>query len=269
MKLRYQMRGLGIGIMVTALLMGVATDNKIPLSDAEIKMRALELGMVESDSLKLSDIPKVAVDSSGESEPLPPGDGGTMLEDGSGASEPGEDSGVEDSAAGGEPGSGNEGGAAGDSDAGNEGVAAGESDAGNEGGAAGESDGGNEGGATGESDAGNEGSAAGGSDAGNEGGGGTRESGAGNEGGASGREMSSENEGSMTGGDSVPVIIESGATSYSVCRQLEQLGLVDDAEGFDEYLCGMGYSRSVLEGTFYIAPGTSPEEIAKIITGKK
>ena len=57
MKLRYQMRGLGIGIMVTALLMGVAGGEKIPLSDAEIKAMALELGMVESDSLRLSDIP--------------------------------------------------------------------------------------------------------------------------------------------------------------------------------------------------------------------
>ena len=64
MKLRYQMRGLGIGIIVTALLMGVTTDNKIPLSDAEIRMRALELGMVDSDSLKLSAIPQVDVGSS-------------------------------------------------------------------------------------------------------------------------------------------------------------------------------------------------------------
>lgn len=55
-KLRYQMRGLGIGIIVTALLMGVALDDKRPLSDAEIKLLAAELGMVESDSLKLSDV---------------------------------------------------------------------------------------------------------------------------------------------------------------------------------------------------------------------
>ena len=50
MKLRYQMRGLGIGIIVTALLMGVVKGEKLPLSDAEIKAKALELGMVESDS---------------------------------------------------------------------------------------------------------------------------------------------------------------------------------------------------------------------------
>ena len=53
MKLRYQMRGLGIGMIVTALLMGV-TAEKVPLSDAEIRTRAAELGMVGRDSLKLT-----------------------------------------------------------------------------------------------------------------------------------------------------------------------------------------------------------------------
>ena len=44
MKLKYQVRGLGIGMIVTAILMGVATGHAIPLTDAEIKARALELG---------------------------------------------------------------------------------------------------------------------------------------------------------------------------------------------------------------------------------
>ena len=56
MKLRYQMRGLGIGIIVTALLMGVALEDRQPLTDAEIRILATELGMVESDSLKLTDV---------------------------------------------------------------------------------------------------------------------------------------------------------------------------------------------------------------------
>ena len=45
-----------MGMVVTALLMGVAGEHKIPLSDAEIRAKALELGMVESDSLRLTDI---------------------------------------------------------------------------------------------------------------------------------------------------------------------------------------------------------------------
>ena len=64
MKLKYQMRGLGIGMIVTALLMGVATGEKIPLSDAEIRARAIELGMVESDSLRLTDLQNVQPSSS-------------------------------------------------------------------------------------------------------------------------------------------------------------------------------------------------------------
>ena len=56
MKLKYYLRGLGIGIVVTALLMGFATRERLPLTDAEIKARARALGMVESDSVQLSDI---------------------------------------------------------------------------------------------------------------------------------------------------------------------------------------------------------------------
>lgn len=56
MRLRYQMRGLGIGIVVTALLMGVATRDGRPMTDAEIKAKAYTLGMVDSASLSLSDL---------------------------------------------------------------------------------------------------------------------------------------------------------------------------------------------------------------------
>lgn len=56
MKLRYYLRGLGIGIIVTSLLMGMALKDGQPLSDAEIRAKAMELGMVEGDSLTLADI---------------------------------------------------------------------------------------------------------------------------------------------------------------------------------------------------------------------
>jgi len=51
MKLKYYLRGLGIGIIVTAVVMGVASGNrKETLSDREIIERAAELGMVEQGS---------------------------------------------------------------------------------------------------------------------------------------------------------------------------------------------------------------------------
>lgn len=221
MKLKYQMRGLGIGIIVTALLMGVVTDNRIPLSDAEIRMLALELGMVDSDSLKLSDIPNVAPGSSEEDEPSSTGadgasepeteeNGGDGSEEGGSASGPQGDSG-------GDSGDEGESGSAGD-------AVGGEGSTGNVGDAAGE-----------EGQPGNaEGSSAG------------------------------------TASDSpITVVIEGGATSYSVCLELQRLGLVEDAARFDNFLCDMGYSKSVREGTFQIPAGTSEEEIARIITGKR
>lgn len=55
MKLKYYLRGLGIGIVVTALIMGLSTGNTVQMTDAEIKAKAAMLGMVESDSLRLSD----------------------------------------------------------------------------------------------------------------------------------------------------------------------------------------------------------------------
>lgn len=72
MKLRYYLRGLGIGMIVTALVMGVALKDDQPLSDAEIRVRAMELGMVDGDSRTLSDI-----QASQGTETLSPGASGS------------------------------------------------------------------------------------------------------------------------------------------------------------------------------------------------
>ena len=64
------------------------------------------------------------------------------------------------------------------------------------------------------------------------------------------------------------ITIKKGSDSGSVSRVLYEAGLVEDAKAFDNYLCNNGYSRSINPGIYEIAPGTSEEEIAKIITGK-
>lgn len=51
MNLKYYLRGLGIGVIVTALIMGIATGGKEKLSNAEIRERAKALGMVEEGTL--------------------------------------------------------------------------------------------------------------------------------------------------------------------------------------------------------------------------
>lgn len=56
MKLKYYLRGMGIGIILTAIVMGFALGGrKATLSDAEIIQRAKALGMVDGDSGVLLD----------------------------------------------------------------------------------------------------------------------------------------------------------------------------------------------------------------------
>ncbi len=56
MNLNYYLRGLGTGIVVTALIMGITAGRKEPMSNAEIKERARALGMVEEESTHLIDL---------------------------------------------------------------------------------------------------------------------------------------------------------------------------------------------------------------------
>lgn len=51
MKLRYYLRGLGIGILMTVVILTIAGAGKETMTDEEIKARAKELGMVESTVL--------------------------------------------------------------------------------------------------------------------------------------------------------------------------------------------------------------------------
>lgn len=53
MKLKYYLRGLGIGVIVTTIILLIALERKPEaMTDAQIKARAAELGMVENGPLK-------------------------------------------------------------------------------------------------------------------------------------------------------------------------------------------------------------------------
>ncbi len=54
MKIKYYLRGLGIGILVTAVIMGLTSGKTREMTDEEVKARAKQLGMVEN--MMLSDI---------------------------------------------------------------------------------------------------------------------------------------------------------------------------------------------------------------------
>lgn len=73
MNLKYYLRGLGIGIVVTAVIMGAASGGKKDkMSDAEIKVRAAELGMVEAQTEGvLADLEQMPQEETDSSEGLP------------------------------------------------------------------------------------------------------------------------------------------------------------------------------------------------------
>lgn len=69
MKLKYYLRGLGIGIVVTAIILTIALERKPQaLTDAEIKAKAAELGMVENKPGSDNQTTGAAVD---KKEPVP------------------------------------------------------------------------------------------------------------------------------------------------------------------------------------------------------
>lgn len=67
MKLRYYLRGLAVGILLTTIILTIANAGNKPLTDAQIKQRAVQLGMVEGDSLRLSSLQNGSDQSTGES----------------------------------------------------------------------------------------------------------------------------------------------------------------------------------------------------------
>lgn len=64
----------------------------------------------------------------------------------------------------------------------------------------------------------------------------------------------------------VVVDIVKGDSSNSVSKRLAELGLVEDSKSYNQYLCDNGYDKKLNIGSYKIEKGTSPEEIAKIIT---
>lgn len=236
MKLRYQLRGLGIGMVVTAIIMGATASHGIPLTDAEIKARASELGMVDGNSLKLADLEGLSSPSPDE-PPEMQGPGESDVESGTQESEDArpeesesetQESGEDQS---GDPESGNqesEDARPRDPESGTPGAGDDRPDP---------------------------------SESGN---------------GASGNGQSGDSLqgnailGNSAEGDStVTVVIEPGMGSYEISKIFAEAGLVEDAGSLDDYLCSNLYSRKIVDGTYEIPIGASQEEIAKIITRER
>lgn len=64
----------------------------------------------------------------------------------------------------------------------------------------------------------------------------------------------------------VTVEIKAGMWSEEIASTLYSLGLVDDAEKFDKFLCDNGYGSMIKVGSYKIPSGSTYTQIAEIIT---
>lgn len=62
------------------------------------------------------------------------------------------------------------------------------------------------------------------------------------------------------------ITVSSGDGSDTVARKLYEAGLVSDAAAYDKYLCQNGYDKKICTGVKTIPAGASEAEIAKILT---
>ena len=66
--------------------------------------------------------------------------------------------------------------------------------------------------------------------------------------------------------EDVTIVVKSGESSYTICKKLEQAGLITSASDFDTYLYLNGYDRKLRAGSFVIPADASQESIADILT---
>ncbi len=69
-------------------------------------------------------------------------------------------------------------------------------------------------------------------------------------------------------GKTIVLEVRSGDGSLSVAKRAAEAGLVADAQEFDRFLCSGGYDKSICTGKHEIPEGASMEEIAKLLIKK-
>jgi len=68
--------------------------------------------------------------------------------------------------------------------------------------------------------------------------------------------------------DYIVIVVNSGDGSGTVSRKLFEAGIIDDAAAYDRYLMTNGYDRTITVGNHKISINASNEEIAKNLTSK-
>lgn len=67
-------------------------------------------------------------------------------------------------------------------------------------------------------------------------------------------------------GEEIIIVVESGDGSRTLARKLKEAGVIDDVLRFDNYLCANGYDKRICTGNHVVKKGMSDEELAKIFT---
>lgn len=240
MERKFYLRGLGLGIAVTAVVMGIITSRDSGMSDKEIISRAKELGMVENtvlsgdngDTPEETDMPEAGgteTDASGKENTF----------SAENESDAGDSTGAESAVL-----DGNE----------NET----ESSQGTDNADADNMDGTSK--ETGNQEAGL--MANGSDEAGDE-----RPETAQEGGSGSGPGTEESDRDLITSAAVKTITVNSGDGSHTVAKKLADAGVVISAEMFDEFLCQNGYDKKLRTGTFSIPADASDEQIARIVTG--
>ncbi len=212
-KLKYYLRGLGIGVLVTVFILSVV-GNQGEMTDAQVRARALELGMVDADSIVLSEL-KGEGEKVEESIEAQPSEEETNVPESVMPEEISSEETSSEEISSEEAGSGETIPEETTEETVEESEIAEESSAEEE------------------------------------------------------KDATEESAEKTEAPQTVTITIKSGASSYTVSKDLAEAGLVADARAYDTYLCDEGYSRGIRIGTYEIEVGAGEEEIAKIITGKR
>ena len=80
-----------------------------------------------------------------------------------------------------------------------------------------------------------------------------------------GADEAEEDSGTAPEKEIVDITINPGEGSYVISQKLEQSGLIDDAAEYDAYLCDNGYHTKLRAGVHKIPMGSTREEIAKLL----
>ena len=79
----------------------------------------------------------------------------------------------------------------------------------------------------------------------------------------------SERSGYAVNTEDKSITVVSGDSSYTVARRMANAGIVTSAAELDEFLCRHGYDRTICTGTHVIPAGASYDQIGKIITTRR